>query len=257
MKRMLGLLWLVLLVFINPGQAASPQPVTVGGYVFPPYVVVGQDGRPEGITPALIAALNEIQNQYQFEFFLTSARRRFQDFEDGKFDMLFFESMEWGWRSIGARLDQSPPLLSDDEVWIALAGEGRDQQFLSTLKGRRIAGILGYHYRFADFESDPDVLRKRFDITLVNTNSASIELIMKGRVDQAIVTRSYLNDYLERHPEYVSRLLVSDFTDQNYSLRMLVRHGVSPGVGELESLLMQLRDAGTLKQLFRKIAHQP
>lgn len=257
MMKALGLIWLMLLSCINPSLAAEPQRVMVGGYDFPPYVTIRPDGHPGGITPALIDALNEIQNRYRFDFYLTSARRRFQDFERGKFDMLFFESPEWGWDAAGVQLDQSQSFISDGEVWITLASEGRDQQFFRNLDNRRIAGILGYHYAFANFESDPDTLRRQFDITLVNTNSASIELVMKGRVDLAIVTRSYLDDYLERHPEYATRLLISDFADQNYSLRMLARSGSSPSVAELEALLMQLRDAGTLKKLFRTIAQQP
>lgn len=256
MRRIVGIFCLVFITFSHSGMAASPQRVLVGGYEFPPYVTLEPDGRITGITPALIAALNETQNKYSFDFYLTSSRRRFQDFEHGKFDMLFFESPEWGWNTVGA-MEQSQSFLSDDEVWIALAMAGRDQEFFTTLEGRRIAGILGYHYAFANFESDPDTLRKRFDITLVNTNSASIELVMRGRVDQAIVTRSYLNDYLERHPEYVPQLLISDFADQNYSLRMLVRRGTSPDVAELEALLLQLRDAGTLKKLFRAVVQVP
>lgn len=49
--------------------SAAPFSVTVGGYVFPPFVDLGANGSPIGLTIDLIEWLNEAQSDYRFSFF--------------------------------------------------------------------------------------------------------------------------------------------------------------------------------------------
>lgn len=226
--------------------------VTVGGYPFPPYVEVGDDGMPSGLALELIEALNRAQSLYRFEFYLTAPRRRFLDFLDGRFDLIFFESLEWGWSEHMLAIDHTPVLWTDTEVFIARAEPGRDQSYFGQRANLRIAGMLGYHYAFADYVGDPELLRTRFDITLVETHPASIELVLHDRVDIAIVTRSYLDDYLARRPELRRALLISQRVDQVYALRTLVRNGVRPTAAELLALLDRVRADPALARLWHR-----
>jgi len=249
MRRAIGLL-LALLAFGPPAWAAVE--VRVGCYEFSPYVEIDADGRVRGLTPELLDLLNESQGDYRFVPFLTTPSRRYQDFEAGLYDVIFFESPDWGWRSRNLPIDVSPVFLEDAEVYIAHTEPGRTQAYFDDFAGKTIAGLLGYHYAFADFDSDPERLRSRFAMHLVTSNQASIELVLRHRVDLAVVTLSYLKGYLADHPDARSDLLVSDRRDQIYRHRIIVRKGFKPDAEALFALLEGLQRNGALEALWRR-----
>lgn len=244
--RTLAFLFALLLAF----PAWSREVVRVGGYEFAPYVEI-QGEKPTGLTIELIEQLNRVQDRFDFQFELTSPRRRYEDFSSGRIDLIFFESPEWGWTTRGIKFGSTREFLRDSEVFVALAADGRDERYFATLSGRSIAGIYGYHYAFAKFNDDPKILEQDYRMSLVYSNFASIQLVLSGRVDLAIVTRSYLDRFLREDPQAAARLLVSKRTDQVYSLRALVRDKASISADEVEALLAKLRKRGTLDKLWR------
>jgi polar amino acid transport system substrate-binding protein len=221
---MLRVLVLAMTLMLS-GPALAREVVRVGGYKFAPFVEMASADKPAGLTLDMIKALNQFQNRFDFQFVLTSPARRYKDFEDGKFDLMFFESPDWGWRERKAPVDASEVFLDGGEVYVAQARPGRGQGYFDDLATRRMVGILGYHYGFAGFEADPAALAKRFRVALVNDNAASIEMVLKDRGDVAVVTDSYLKRYLRAHPDLEARLLVSDRYDQRYAHRVLLRQG--------------------------------
>ncbi len=218
---------LLFLLTIIPGQATVRKvQVQVGGYEFPPFVIV-KDGKTTGLTFDFIRELNRFQNKYIFKFILTTPNRRYSDFNKKYFDLLFFESKHWGWDSY--ETESSNIFLKGGEVYIARHQPGRDQSYFKVLHNKKLLGILGYHYRFANFESDPTKLKKRFDIGLTSTHSGNILSIIFGRADIAIVTESYLKMFLFRHPHYRHKLIISEHYDQEYHHSILIRKGFIPG----------------------------
>lgn len=197
-RRRFGLACSALLATQFPPACLSAEPVaiTVGGYVFPPFVDVAADGSPAGLTLNVIEWLNASQSDYRFSFFLTSPARRFDDFESGHFDAMFFESPEWGWKNRQIPIDATEVFLLDYDIFVTRKLEGRTQSFFDDLGDKRVAGILGYHYAFTGFEHDPDKLESEHGMILVNDNRAAIQLVLAHRADMAIVARSYLDYYL-------------------------------------------------------------
>lgn len=228
----------------------SREIVRVGGYEFAPYVV-NENQQPTGLTIELLKALNKLQDRYDFQFEFTSPRRRYEDFSNGRFDVIFFESPQWGWSKRKIKFATSREIMRDSEVFVALAAPGRDERFFSSLSGRTIAGVYGYHYAFAGFDNDPDLLEQQFNMSLVYSNYASIQLVLGGRTDLAIVTRSYLDRYLHTNPKDVPRLLPSKRVDQVYSLRALVSDQARISAEQLDALIARLRQNGTLDKLRR------
>lgn len=239
---------LLALLFALP--AGARELVRVGGYEFSPYVEL-QDEKPVGLTIELIEQLNRVQERYEFRFELTSPRRRYEDFSSGRIDVIFFESPDWGWTKRGLKFQSTRELLRDSEVFVALAGEGRDERYFAAPGSRTIAGVFGYHYAFAGFSDDPRVLEQKFRMSLVYSNFASIQLVLNGRTELAIVTRSYLDRFLRDNPEAAPRLLVSRRPDQVYALRALVGPQSKISPGQIEALLERLRQRGTLDKLWR------
>ena len=73
---------------------------------------------------------------------------------------------------------------------------------------------------------------------------------LRGRADIALVTRSYLSDYLLRNEKVGDQLLVSERIDQVYHHYAIIRPA-APISGEAFSKLLQgLRDNGELLKIF-------
>ena len=233
---------------------SEPVTVNVGGYSFPPFVVIPESPAEEvrGMSVDLIKALNEHQNEFRFVFSATTPKGRFRNFNDGRFDALFFESKVWGWKDYP--VDESKPFLSGGEVYIAKKKEGRDQGYFDSLKDKRLMAILGYHYGFADFNSDEIYLRENFNIYLTSSHRNSIRALFSGNgiADVAVVTQSYLKQFLVENPKYKSKLLVSERLDQVYNHTVLVRKDHALKVSDVNRYLDELSEQGRLQAIWSK-----
>ncbi|MBC7908378.1 MAG: transporter substrate-binding domain-containing protein [Rhodospirillaceae bacterium] len=225
--------------------------VRVGGYDFPPFVESDASGQPKGLALDLVEAFNKAQTKYEFRFVPTSARRRYADVAEGRFDLLFFESPEWEWTAKGHPVEFSNVFLTGGEVYVASAKSGRGQEWFADIKGKRVVGILGYHYGFTHFEGNPDILNREWGMKLVGSHRSSIEMVLAERMDVGIVTDAYLWSYLARNPETASRLLVSERYDQQYNHRVLVRKGGPMNTDTVNRMLASMERDGTLDRLWR------
>lgn len=85
MKNFIALCGLIFCLFNN---LFSQQIIKVGGYVFPPFIE--KEGEAfVGVTIDLLDTLNTYQDEYFFQFVPTSSKRRYVDFDNQKFDVLF------------------------------------------------------------------------------------------------------------------------------------------------------------------------
>ncbi|CAO3353599.1 hypothetical protein [Azospirillum palustre] len=232
---------------LRPAPArASATVIQVGAYEFPPYV----DETGGGITRDLLELLNGAQGEFRFETVRTAPQRRYEDLEQGRFDMIAFECRNWGWQD--HPVDATHPFLRDAEVFIARAAPGIDQRYFDDLSGKTILGRLGYHYAFADFDADPKRLEQRYRTRVTVTHEGNVRSVVAGRADLAIVTRSFLTRFLQREPELARQILVSDRTDQIYEHTILIRHGAALTTGWLNGLLDRLEAEGHLEALWRR-----
>jgi ABC-type amino acid transport substrate-binding protein len=236
----LGALWLI------PSQAA--QLVRIGAAHFPPYTVRPEMGADTGLLPQLIQALNASQADYQFVLVPTSIPRRYGDLKQGRVDMAIFENPDWGWKDIPhTSVDLG---LEDAEIFVAQRLPDRQQNYFSDLSGKRLALFSGYHYEFANFNADPKFLAQNYNATLTYSHDSNLLMVLRGRADIALVTRSYLSDYLLRNEKVAGQLLVSERIDQVYHHYAILRP-TAPISGEAFSKLLQgLRDNGQMLKIF-------
>ncbi|QJQ23353.1 transporter substrate-binding domain-containing protein [Pseudomonas sp. SK] len=240
---LLAVFWLA-----APARAADAIEVKVGAAHFPPYTVRPEQGADTGLLPQLVDALNRAQQQYRFVLVPTSIQRRFGDFQQGRTDMAIFENPQWGWQQIAHQtVDMG---LEDAEVFVARQANGRDQHYFDDLRGKRLALFNGYHYAFAGFNPDPDYLRKTYNATLTYSHDSNLLMVQAGRADIALVTRSYLSDFLARNPASREQLLPSQRIDQVYHHYALLRPGAPIGEQSFATLLRGLRDSGELARIF-------
>lgn len=228
------------------------ETVRIAGYRFPPFVMVKGDGH-TGLTLEVIEALNAMQDQYKFEFFLTSSKRRYLDHEQGFYDAILFEDKRWKWRD--RPIEGTRVLARDEEVFVAHSNRVDSEAFFENLKNKQLVGMLGYHYRFADHVTDEGFLDTKFDMLLSSSLERNLQLILLDRpsvAEVAVVPRSFLRLYLRRHPQARQHLTVSERVDQVYKLRALVRKGATISVEAMDRLLGKLEESGRLSELRRK-----
>ncbi|EJN17477.1 periplasmic component of amino acid ABC-type transporter/signal transduction system [Pseudomonas sp. GM79] len=231
---------------VLPSQAA--QQVRVGAAHFPPYTVRPESGADTGLLPQLVEALNQLQTDYQFVLVPTSIPRRFNDFKEGRVDMAIFENPDWGWKDIPHTLVDMG--LEDAEIFVAQKQPGRDENYFKDLTGKRLALYSGYHYEFASFNADPKYLAETYKATLTYSHDSNLLMVLRGRADIALVTRSYLSDYLLRNEKVGEQLLVSQRIDQVYHHYALIRPQ-APITGEAFGKLLQgLRNNGQMLKIF-------
>ena len=245
--RTLAFCLLCCLWLLHAPAAVALQEVRVGGYHFPPYLDKPESPYPQGLVPELLRTLNAAQQQYHFVLVPTSATRRYRDLESGRFDLMFFESSRWGWQGISLQTLELD--IDDAEVYVAAVEPGRGQEFFGDFRDKRMALYSGYHYGFAGFDADPDYLARNFNALLTYSHDSNLRMLLARRVDIAVVTRSYLELFLDRHPEVLPRLLVSDRLDQLYHHQVLLRPNGPLSPADVAELLNQLQISGALSKL--------
>jgi ABC-type amino acid transport substrate-binding protein len=230
--------------------AEAQQRVRVGAYHFPPYVMKPESPHAGGLLPELLEALNAAQSDYRFELMATSVTRRYRDFEQGRFDVILFESPSWGWQDI--ELEAIDLQIDDAEVYVARAEPGRGQEYFSQLKGKRLALYNGYHYGFANFNADQDYLTREFGAVLTYSHDSNLLMLLRGRADIAVITRSYLDMYRQRHPKESDDLLVSERIDQAYHHHALLRPRAPLSAQQFAEVIQAVRDNGRLAELLAR-----
>ena len=226
----------------------AKEVVRVGGYQFPPFVEV--NGQHSGLTLELVELFNRHQNDVTFQFVNTSPKRRYADFVANRFDLLFFESMLWGWKN--HEIEASKVFLTGGEVYITNKKRSQNEKFFDQLKEKKLVGVLGYHYGFADFNSDTNFLMNKFDIRLVSSPESILRRITSDKSDVGVVTLSYLNAKLLEEPELNDQLFISKRFDQKYEHTILARKNGMVSIKTINRWLNEMRENGSLKTLFSR-----
>jgi ABC-type amino acid transport substrate-binding protein len=205
----------------------------------------------EGTTKELIREMNKIQDKYTFQFFLTSPKRRYYDFDKKKFDLILFEDINWGWKD--KNIEASKVFLKGGEVYITKADSIKNQRYFDHFKDKHIAIIRGYHYGFAHFNADEKFLKKHFNIQFSSYHKGNILKVIFGRADIAVVNVCYLNQFFLQHPEKQKQILVSDKFDQRYNHTALLRKNLSITIEEINKWLAKMEKTGVLLRLWQNI----
>lgn len=227
---------------------SAAETIRVGAAHFPPYVNKAELQETDGLLPQLLEALNREQSDYRFIMLPTAIVRRFGDLQRGRIDMAVLENPEWGWQGIEA--DVVDMGLEDAELFVARREARRGQEYFAQLAGKRLALYRGYHYGFADFNSDPEYLSRTFNANLGHSHDSNLLMVLRGRADIALVTRSNLYDFIERNPDTRDKLLISERIDQVYRHHAMLRRGAPISAAQFAELLERLRQKGELARIF-------
>lgn len=235
---------MIVFLFINLYIFSSIN-VRVGAYQFPPYLNFSKTNS-SGKTLELIDALNKIQKKYNFQLVVTSPSRRYIDFGN-KFDLMFYEDLSWGWNEIN--LETSDISLKDEEVFISTTNYYKDTNFIKDIKTKKILLIKGFHYSFAAYNASEDYLNKNFNVVFSTSPQNTLDFLFNGRAQIAIITKSFLTDYLIKNPSKKTSILINDTPDQIYNLTMLISQNSPISKEEFDNLLKKLKTSEKYKHL--------
>lgn len=243
------MLKIILAVFICI-QVQASEVVYVGLYNFPPFAEITET-KAEGAAIDLIHLLNEklIQSNIELRPFFTSPKRRYQDFKENKFDYLFFESKDWGWSPFN--LESTSTIATGGEKYLSLKSDSTEYT-KANVDGKKIAGILGYHYGFAKLDSNEEELKRKYNIVFTNDHSKNIDLVVKKRVDVAIITESYFKIKARNDKKLYDKLKLSSQYDQVYEHKILGRSDSKLSINLLIKAMDELRREKKLKMLEKK-----
>lgn len=239
------------LIFIS-SYALSQEPIEiiVGMYPFAPFVELSDSGAATGMTVDLVIALNKSQTKYSFQTILVPPKRRYQSYIRGDFDVIFYENKAWSWQN--HPMDISQIYQKGGEVYVALKQFGRGQEYFDNFENKRMMGIIGFHYGFADFKTDEKYLRTKFNISLSLSNDENLTKLLKQRGDVAVITKAYLQRYFKKHPKVEDRLLISEQLDQEYNHTALLRPDSKISIAEINEMLDGLASSGEMQRLFER-----
>ncbi|MFH7416891.1 amino acid ABC transporter substrate-binding protein, partial [Pseudomonas syringae pv. tagetis] len=78
--------------------------------------------------------------------------------------------------------------------YVARRVQGRGQDYFDTLSDKGLALFRGYHYGFANFNTDKKYLSEHFTITYTYSHDSNLLMVVRRRADIAPVTRYYMID---------------------------------------------------------------
>ena len=244
------ILSLLIVCSLFTGNALSREPVYVAAYDFPPFF----SGTLEtDVTTELVNLLNDNQNEYEFIIQAIPPNGRYQALSaEGCCDVIFFESLLWGWQNRQIKVAETFPLLRGSERLVAKKIPGRDQSFFDELDGLKLGGVRGYHYLFGGTVMNSEEVAKRYSIYLSDSRITNLRMLIGGRIDAAVLNDELLSALKNSSVNYLEQLLISDRVESEYELGVVVATGKGISVEEVQRLVRLLSRDEKFNHLFAR-----
>ncbi|WDE06503.1 transporter substrate-binding domain-containing protein [Thalassomonas viridans] len=221
--------------------------IKVGTIPRPPFLAADEA---TGAAPEVLAAMNRVQNQFEFTLVSIPTKRRIRSLSAGLVDIMMWDNPAWGWQK--DRLSLSVPLVANQDIFLALKQEQRTQSFFDDLTDKRLVAVHGYYYRFADFVTDESRLSEMFDISLVSNEELTIKMLLAKRADIAVVSTITLNWFLLRYPQYREELMISERVDTSHERFFLVPQSAPIRAKEINDILIAADRQGLLSVIYQR-----
>ncbi|SCA55605.1 conserved exported hypothetical protein [Candidatus Terasakiella magnetica] len=242
-------LFLCFVLLSQVSLLAGSQSVRVLAYPFPPYL---NEDMKTGLTPDVLSLLNHYQNDYNFVLHVVEPQQRYENIVSAKQDMILFEMPQWDWQDKTDHVMFSRLLMKGGEVYITKRTKDRDQSYFDQIKDKHIGAYEGYHYKFADYNSDEAWLKANFDIDLANRHRIIMDWVKQGKVDVGVITLAFLRRYFKDNPNEIAAYLVSQNFAQIYHLKAVLRKNGPISVENFEKILSGIKHTDRFHRLLEK-----
>ncbi|CUS47498.1 MAG: periplasmic protein [Idiomarinaceae bacterium HL-53] len=228
----------------------EPRQIIVAAYEFPPYYSSRVNTH---ILGELVNTLNQAQSNFEFSIREIRPHDRYIALsEQGCCDVLFFESPDWGWQRHPEVL-VGPILNEGTERLYAKRERVEREEVYFTVDGRlKIGGVLGYHYQFANFSTEREVLELDFNVYSADSQLSLLSMLVNERLDLAVLTDEFVHWLQLRDHADAKVVEPNTVVDHVYSTRLLMSPDMNPFEQQLLALLNELHEADKFASIFRE-----
>lgn len=208
---------LLCLGYMLSSQAAEPRQITLYAYHLKPPFIVDQH-QEQGLYYDFATYLNSKGDAYRFHTQFVPRNRVEHDLLHQRFDgVLLGVSPIWFRDQAETKYLWTPGIYEDQDEIVSLVETPFDYRGPKSLIGKKLGGVLGFSY------FGVDKLAAKGKIIRINTvgEREVLEMLLKGRVDAGIVSRSTLN-YLIVREGWQGRFYLSRQPHDSFSRRLLV-----------------------------------
>lgn len=238
---------MVLFIVFLPSISDAQRVVTIGlTSNQPPYAF--EDGT--GLTNDIINEINKVQSDFKFIIKLLPAARLREYFINEKLDMSAMMNINWGYNDVSC--SQTENLMKVQDKYFARKDVAQNQSFFSKIGRELTVGVLGFHYNYADSQTNYAILEEKSNTILVNSELTVIKMILAGRGKIGVVSSTTLDYYKLTNPDQYNKLLISDISDSEYYRYFLIHDNAEITVKMFNQYMNILKSSGMLKKIFNK-----
>ncbi|AUG51370.1 hypothetical protein CSC3H3_00530 [Thalassospira marina] len=232
-----------------PARAQQRPDVMVGVYEYS-VVHFYHDGVETGFAHDLVERLNRIQGDFHFVTIETSSRRRYEDMATGKMDMLLLQNPDWNWAGRG--VDFSTPIVWEHDILVARRDHVPGPGYFHDVLEHSIAGVLGYHYRFAGFMDDPRQLTRLLNISLLYNESEVLEAVIRDDAEVGVLSAGFMSRKFRQVADMGDRVAMGPRADNSYPLAAAISRRAPITVDRFNRYLDDLRAENQIAPLWSR-----
>lgn len=200
----------------------------------PPYIE--QLELETGLYFELVELFNRSQSKYQFVAQFVPRKRLNREIANNTLDgMILGVHPVWFKDKQKTRFLWTRPLLHDQDEFISHISKPFDYAGKKSLYEKNIGGVRGYHY----FRVAPVLKDGKAKLTPTSSELQLLEMLIKQRLDLAVISRATLNYYFSLNPNWRDMVYFSKVPHEQYYRALLSPTSLESQFNIINSLFKQ------------------
>jgi len=215
-------------------------------------MIINAESR-QGFAFEFTETLNKSQHEYNFKLQVLPSKRLIKRVEAKNFDALFFMAINWLPKSSHSYLTKTSTSVTIKNEFYALKENAHDQSYFIKFNELTKAGVLGYSYSFADYNTDASFLNKVHKMSLTKSGSHVVKMILLKRAEVGIINNLTF-EYLKKTNSFDMDLLYKSQTpDATFETSFLMNNlQAKLSTNKFEQIMNHPKTKKRLKSLFTK-----
>lgn len=223
------------------------------------YPLIINADKKRGLAFEFIKILNESQHEFKFSLNTLPSKRLIKNVKANNFDALFLMSTVWLPKSTHANLAKTKfSVIVSNEIY-ALKENAHDQSYFDNLNELTKAGVLGYSYKFAGYNTDETFLSNTHKMSLTRSEVHVARMVLFKRAEIGIIGNLASQYFNNAHINTIDMDLLykSDTPDQIYNTTFLVnKHSEKITANKFDQVLKLAKVKEKLNNLFKEYGVQ-
>jgi len=219
-------------------------------------MIINAENR-QGFAFDFIQILNQFQQGYNFKLNVLPSKRLIKKVEAENYDALFFMAIEWLPKSTHSSLIRTATSVIIKNEFYALKENAVEQSYFDNFGKLTKAGVLGYSYKFADYNTDAHFLNNEHKMSLTKSGSHVAKMILLKRVELGIINNLTFQ-YLKKTNSFDMNLLYKSNTpDATFETSFLINQRQTKlSANKFDQIIQNSKTKKRLQSLFTKYGIQ-